>query len=113
MVSRSREVILPLYSALVRPHCKSHIQLRSPQDRKGMNLLERVQRRATKMNRGLEHLSCKERLRELGLICLEKRRCWDHLIAALQYLKGACKSTGEGLVTRAHRDKTRGVMALN
>jgi len=48
--------------------------MRSPQYRRDVGLLKRVQRRTTKMIEGMEHLSFEDRLRELGLFCLEKRR---------------------------------------
>ena len=60
-----------------------------------------------KMIRELEHLSYEERLRELGLFSSEKRRLWEDLIAAFQYLKGAYKQEGEWLFVRIDGDRTR------
>ena len=60
------------------------------------------------MIRGLEHLSCEERLRELGLFSLEKKRLWGHLTVALQYLKRAYKRERKWLFTWVDSDRTRG-----
>ena len=93
LISRSYEYksihnILPLYKSLVRPHLEYAVQVWRPYKQKDIDRIERIQKRATRMIKGLENDPYEIRLKKTGLISLEMRRLRADLIEVFKIMKG-------------------------
>jgi len=82
------EIMLQLYTTLVRPHLENCVQFWSPHYQKDMEALEGVQRRFTGMLPGLEGVGYEERLNKLGLFSLERWRLRGDLIEVYKIIRG-------------------------
>ncbi|KAF2346656.1 Reverse transcriptase domain [Trinorchestia longiramus] len=104
---KSKNIILPLYKASVRPHLEYAVQFWSPTLRKNINKMEKIQRKATKMIPELRNLSYERRLQRLEIIFLEQRKLRGLLIETFKYLNGLNNVTLEGLFVRDGNVRTR------
>jgi len=85
---KSKEVIVKLYKSLVRPRLEYCIQAWNPHLRRDIDMLERVQKRATKLIEGYKNIAYNDRLEKTGLTTLENRRIRGDLIQVFKIVKG-------------------------
>ena len=107
ITSKSQDVIVLLYTALVRLHLKNCVQFWKPHFKKDVDKIERKQRRVMRMIQGLETKPCEERLRDLGMFSLEKRRLRRDMIAVFKYLTDCHSEEDRERFHLAGEDRTR------
>ena len=105
---RTKEVIVKLYKSLVRPHLDYAMQAWSPFLEKDKKILEKVQARATKLIPEIHHLPYEERLAELNLTTLEKRRERGDLLQTYRIMTQIDKIKPDIFFKHQTYDRTRG-----
>ena len=108
IVYKETKLIIPLYKTIVRPHLEYCIQTWRPHRKKVIDMLERVQRRATQIIPTLRNISCEMRLKEYGLTTLETRRLRGDQIEGLKILNGYENIDRYFFVTAKEERRTRG-----
>jgi hypothetical protein len=106
--SRNKEVIMKLYKGLVRPLMEYSIQVWSPYRKGDIKLLERVQKRATKMINCLRNKSYEDRLNELKLTTLNDRRIRGDMIMTYKMLNGLEKVDINNILLLNRNNNRRG-----
>ena len=109
--NRDKSLIIPIYKAIVRPHLEYCIQAWRPHLRKDIDLIEKVQRRATKLIPEFRGLAYEDRLKRCKLTTLETRRSRGDMIEVFKILKGFENidsgrffSKLQGRITRGHSE---------
>ena len=88
IVYKEKELIIPLYKTIVRPHLEYCIQAWGPYRKKDIDILERVQRKATKIIQKFRNMGYEMRLKECGLTTLETRRLRGDQVEVFKILNG-------------------------
>ncbi len=107
----SKSAFIPVYCAIVWPHLEYAMEAYAPTMRDDTNQLERVQRLATRLVRGLRQVSYEERCRQLNLFSLERRHLRVKLILAFKIFKGKVDQSLSDFFLRPPRTGLRGQTA--
>ena len=105
---KSKQVITKLYDCYVRPHLEYCIQAWSPYLRKNIDMVDSIQRRASKLVAGLRHMTYEDRLKELNWIPINKRRLMLDLVEVYRLLHNIDSLRGHNLFELCHENRTRG-----
>jgi len=105
---KSMKNILQLYKSLVRPHLEYATQVWRPYKQTQINLIEKVQRRATRMIRGLNRVTYEERLRKCHLLSLEMRRLRTDLIQTFKIMHQIDDLPSDEMFIKSRTTRTRG-----